>query len=447
MKHTKFLFAACLVLNGCNLRAAEQHEHKTHHLDMTNLDMSNIQSDPKALAIPSSPVPELLGQQELYRCPMHPQIVQDHPGNCPICGMDLEKVEQAPQAAGASLQDRAAVKINSTRQQLIGLKTAKVAHRAASSTVRSVARVGHNEQNIFHIHTKYAGWLEEVYANFNGQYIQRGQALAKIYSPDLVAAQHELLVALASAKKLQNTAFFDKDNAVYDLAEAAEEKLRLYDMTSAQIESLKATGQVQRTVTIYAPESGYITDLKALQGMRVTAGTVLYSLVDLSEVWVQARVYENDLAQVRVGQEVLVTLPFYPEAKYSGHVSYIDPALDPQTRTANVRVVLPNASGILKPEMFAHVEIIVRKPATVLTIPAAAVIQTGKKNIAFVAKNNGYFEPREIKIGQRLGEDFELLQGLESGMQVVTDAQFLVDSESQMQAVVSKMQGGGGHVH
>ena len=170
-------------------------------------------------------------------------------------------------------------------------------------------------------------------------------------------------------------------------------------------------------------------------------------MANLSEVWVKGRIYENDVADVKIGQEVRVTLPFHPDLVYSGNISYIDPSLDPQTRTLEVRVVLPNSGETLKPEMFANLEIIVQKSTAVLTIPAAAVIQTGKQNIAFLAKKEGYFEPRELKLGRRVGKDFELIAGLDAGNRVVTDAQFLVDSESQMQSVVSQMQGGRAHVH
>lgn len=429
-----------LLLNACPQTSTQD------ELDMSQVGTPKHAEESSAPQSSASATFPTQAGHPLYRCPMHPQIVQDHPGHCPICGMKLEPFSatnhQHNPSAGSqsdSLQARAAVQINPTRQQLIGVKTTRIQKRQAQRSIRTVAQIAYNEEKLSHVHTKYAGWIEKVYANFTGQYVRKGQPLLEIYSPDLVAAQEEYLVALKTAQQFQGSDFDSTRETSQSLLRASEEKLRLYDLTPAQIQRLRQTGQTQRHLTLFAPSSGYIIDLKALQGMRVTAGTPLYTLVDLSTVWVLARVYENDLSSIRRGQKGHVTLPFLPGSTYQGQVSYVDPYLDPKTRTAIVRVVLPNPKGELKPEMFANLEIEVQNSTPKLMIPASAVIDTGREQWAFVAKGQGRFEPVKLRLGQRLGEDYELLQGPAVGTEVVTQAQFLVDSESQMQAVVSQM--------
>lgn len=420
-------------------------------LDMTQLKHAPAESKDSVQKTASTPktskpiFPTDPQKKIMYRGPMHPQIIQDHPGKCPICGMNLEPVEVFQASTGQSLQDRAAVKINATRQQLIGVKTTQIQKRQAQHNIRTVARIAHNEKLLSHVHTKYSGWIETVHANFKGQYVAQGQALLSIYSPDLVAAQEEYLLALKTAEQFKDSDFESSRETSQSLVRASEEKLKLYDLSSAQIQKLRNTGQVQRYITIHAQSSGYIIELQAIQGMRVTAGMSLYTLANLSSVWIQARIYENDLASVKIGQETRITLPFIPEAEYHGKVAYIDPYLDPQTRTANLRVVLPNPNGALKPEMFANLEILIQSPQKKLMIPASAVIDTGLQQIAFIAKGDGIFEPVKLKLGQRLGQDYELLIGPAAGTEVVTDAQFLIDSESQLQAVVGQMPGGHNH--
>ncbi len=421
-------------------------------LDMTNLnDLKSIPKTPAGGADAATPTGQATfptdPQRALYRCPMHAQIVQDHPGNCPICGMKLEPVQGGAASNGQSLQDRAAVQINTTRQQLIGVKVAKIQRRQAQSSLRAVAQIVENEEARKHVHTKYTGWIEKVYANSMGLYVRKGQALVDIYSPELLAAQEEYLLALETAAQFENTGFASTRETTRSVLQAAEEKLRLYDLTSAQIERLRTTRQTRRHLTLYSPVAGVITELNALHGMRVTGGMTLYTLVNLATVWAEARVYENDLADLKIGQAVTVTLPFLPKAKYSGKISFINPYLDPKTRTATVRVVLANANGALKPAMFANLEIQTQNNQQRLMIPASAVIQTGKRQLAFVAKAQGTFEPVELKLGQRLGDDYELLQGPEAGTPVVIQAQFLIDSESQLKSVVNQMTGGSSHVH
>lgn len=433
-----------LLYGGRGLNAGSQ---ATETLDMSQLDMSKLQVTSSPMAS-SDPFVAKQAQAAMYRCPMHPQIVQDHPGNCPICGMNLEKVETAAPVAQTSesitnLQERAAVKINPTRQQLIGVKTAKIQEKVAYQPLRTVARIETNAERYAHVHTKYEGWIEEIFVRFVGQHVKAGQALFRLYSPELVAAQREYLSAKAGLERLQHEGLLESlqqtESMAARLLEAAEEKLKLYDLTPAQIAELERSGVPQRALTVYAQQSGVVTQIDAVAGMRVTAGTTLYTLANLDTVWVQGKVYESDIAKVEVGQSAEVELPFLPGQRLSGRVAYIDPILDAQTRTANVRVVLANPQQRLKPNMFAHLTLNVGSGRRQLMVPAAAVIDTGREQFVFVVGTGGTFYPTTVTVGERMGDDYLLLKGPDKGTPVLTDAQFLVDAESQLQAVIQQM--------
>lgn len=463
MKHKPCLWplSIALVLLGlsaCNLN--ESQSKTTSDLDMSGLRLQNTQNqgadkalDMRQLRLQSPPASSPAStasaasafptdaSRTLYRCPMHPQVVQAEPGNCPICGMDLE----ASQVSGGSsdLQERALVQINQTRQQLIGVQTAAIRSGQASQSLRAVARVARNEKLLHHEHSKYDGWVEKLHADFVGKYVRKGQPLADIYSPELVAAQEEYLLALRSAQHFAESGFESSQQTSQQVLAAAERKLQLFDMTPAQIGHLRDSGQVQRRVTLFASGSGYITELEARHGMRITAGTTLFSLASQASVWVLAQVYENELNAVYVGQPAEVTLPFLPGKSFRGQVEYIDPVLDAQTRTASVRLVLANPDGQLKPEMFAHVHFQRQLSGSRRLLPASALLDNGQQQWVFVAEAEGRFRPVRVKTGQRFGEDYELLEGPPPGTKVVIQAQFLIDSESQLQAALARLGGAG----
>lgn len=353
-----------------------------------------------------------------------------------------------PPKAAATIAGRSAVMISAEKQQLIGLQTVLVDRRVLRATIRAVGRVDYDEQAISHVHTKVEGWIEKLHAGFTGQWVRKGQPLLEIYSPDLFTAQKEYLLALQTRRLMAKSASIAGidivDDTGSDLVAAARQKLLLWDFQPAQIRALEQTGRVRKTVTLFAPASGFVTEKKALSGMQVMPGMDLYTLVDLSRVWVHAQIYEYELPRVRLGQLASMRLSYEPGAILYSHVSYIYPTLDPRTRTATIRMVFANPGGRLKPEMHTEVTLETGSGRKELAIPADAVIDSGTRKLVFLTRGDGYFEPREIVTGGRVGDYYPVLKGLKDQDRVVSAANFLVDSESQLKAASGAM---GGHGH
>jgi multidrug efflux pump subunit AcrA (membrane-fusion protein) len=412
---------------------------------------------------------------KLYQCPMHPTYTSDKPGDCPICGMKLVPIaaEEQPastQAAPApkkktmyrstmmpneisekpgkdsmgmdmvpfeveesgavtEVGGRIQVKISPERQQLIGIKTAPVVSQAIHKLIKAVGRVDFAEPKISVMNLKFDGWVEKLYVNATGRAIRKGEPLFDLYSPELVAAQQEYLIALKAGATLGEAS---------SLLKSAREKLRLWGVTDRQVEELGRTGEFKTTVTVYAPGSGIVIEKNVVQGQKVMSGESLFKIADLSTVWILGEVYEYELPFIKTGQTVQASLAYYPGESFAGKITYIYPYLKPETRTNQVRIEVANPSLKFKPEMFANLEIHVDY-GTKLTIPADAVLDAGTTKIAFVARGDGYFEPREVKLGVR-GEDvYEVLGGVSEGEKVVTSANFLIDSESSLKAALSRM--------
>ncbi|BDG03209.1 efflux RND transporter periplasmic adaptor subunit [Anaeromyxobacter oryzae] len=376
-----------------------------------------------------------------WTCPMHPSIVQDHPGDCPICGMKLVKMEPlsagAP-ASGPTPEGLSTVTIEPARQQLIGLRTTKVSEGDVGGAWRTAGRVAIDETRVHHVNVKVGGFIEHDHATFIGKMVQKGQPLFAMYSPDLVAAQQELLVALRTRGELAGAgAAQDGDS----LVAAARRKLELWDVPAQEIARVERTGEATKNLMFYSPATGVVTKRDVVPGMRVEAGSMPYEIVDLSRVWVLADVYETELQHVSVGLRATLTLRAYPGKKFQGRVAFIDPILDPKTRTAKVRLEFPNASGELKPEMFG--EVLIEGPRRRgLVVPADAAIDSGTMQVVFVAMGGGTFQPREVKLGEGDGRHVEVLEGLHAGEEIVTGANFLVDSESRLRASLAAMAGG-----
>ena len=295
--------------------------------------------------------------------------------------------------------------------------------------ITAVGRVDYAEPNISIINLKYDGWVENLFVNSTGRAVRKGEPLFDIYSPELVSAQQEYLIALKAGAVLGEAS---------TLLKSAREKLRLWSVTDSQVEELGRTGQLKKTETVYSPVSGIVIEKNVLQGQKIMAGESLFKIADLSRVWILGEIYEYELPFVKTGQEANISLSYYPGESFAGKIIYIYPYLRPETRTNQVRIEVANPGLKLKPEMFASLEIHVDYGKR-LTVPADAVLDAGTLKIVFVAKDDGYFEPREVKVGVK-GEDlFEVLGGLNEGENVVTSANFLIDSESSLKAALNRM--------
>jgi RND family efflux transporter MFP subunit len=396
--------------------------------------------------------------KETYYCPMHPSYRSDKPGNCPICSMKLVPLETAApspatgQPSGmAEMQPTAppsatpggaapSIRIDPVRQQQIGVKFASASVVPATVEIRAVGKVAYDETRIAHVHTKVSGWIEDVLVNFVGAPVRMGQPLFTIYSPDLVAAQQEYLLALRGREELGASSFPRIAEGSRSLVADSRRRLELWDMTPGQIEALEKRGEVSRTVTIVSPVSGVVTERAAYHhGRYVSPDLDLYTIVDLSRVWVQAEVYEFEMPHVRVGQSAEVSLPSDPERPpLEGRVTFVSPVLDPTTRTVGVRLEFPNPDDSLKPESFVNVTLR-RELGSRLVVPNDAVLDTGKTQYVFVDKGNGYLEPREVKTGAEALEGRVIAKGLESGERVVTAANFILDSESRLKGAFDAM--------
>ncbi len=335
-----------------------------------------------------------------------------------------------------------AVQISPERQQLIGVRFGTVEKRPLQKVIRTVGRIDYDEKRIGIVSPKISGWIEDLYVDFTGRFVRKGEALLTVYSPELVSTQEEYLLALKARKEWSKSTFAEVSEGGNLLAESARRRLKLWDITDAQIKALAESGEPKKTMTLFSPFTGYVLEKMVNQGQFVNAGMALYKIADLSVVWLIADIYEYELPAIRLGQQASIQMAYYPGEIFTGKAIYIYPYLDPQTRTAKVRYEFANPHGKLKPEMFTNVEITVRLGDR-LAVPEGAVIDTGVRKVVIVDRGAGYFEPREVRLGMKAGEVFEVVDGLKAGERVVTSANFLIDSESKLKEAVSGM----GHQH
>lgn len=397
-----------------------------------------------------------------YYCPMHPSYKSDKPGNCPICSMKLVPLEgaaaspaaepptaaesasgaenSAPAPAAAPAAPAPRVRISPERQQQIGVKFASAMHVPAKVEIRAVGRVAYDETQIAHVHTKISGWIEEVFVDFIGAPVKRGQPLFTIYSPELVSSQEEYLLALRARDELGSSSFARVSEGSRTLLDSARRRLELWDMTAAQIEALERQGKVSRTVTVFSPVTGVVTGRMAYHhGRTVTPDLELYTIVDLARVWVQADVYEYEAPHVRVGQVAEINLPYDAQQKHlRGKVAFIAPFLDPKTRTVQVRMEFPNPGLLLRPESFVNVTLR-RELGERCVVPKDAVMDTGQTQYVFVDQGDGYLEPREVKAGPEVADGRVIEEGLKEGERVATAANFILDSESRLKGAFDAM--------
>ena len=378
-----------------------------------------------------------------------PSSVSSTPGTpgsgLPAFGAGSGQAATKPLALSAVEGSPGQVSISVEKVQKLGVKTEHVGKRALDKTIRVAGRVEVNERNIHNIAPKFEGWIEKLHVKTTGEPVKKGQALFDVYSPELVSAQREYAIAMQGVAALKD-ADGDTRKSMQQLAEASLQRLKNWDISEQQLKELTESGTPKRSLTFdafHTPVNGIVLEKKAFEGMRFMPGEMLYQIADLSTVWVMADVFEQDIAMVKTGAKAKVKINAYPDKEFEGTITYIYPTLKPETRTVTVRLEIANPRGLLKPAMFAQVEISVTGKGKVLTVPTSSVIDSGTRQVVLVQLAEGRFEPREISLGSRSDNYVEVLEGVVEGERVVVAANFLIDAESNLKAAL----GGLGHVH
>jgi RND family efflux transporter MFP subunit len=370
--------------------------------------------------------------------PMHPSYHSDKAGIAPDCGMALVPMYESKTPAEQANTDQGLIHMPQSQQRALGVRLTSVQERNVSRTLRTSGVVIADETRIGHVHVKTAGWVEDVYANFIGQYVRMGQPLFTLYSPDLVATQQEYLIARRGQQQLQKSQYEEVAKSSRSLLDSARERLKLWDMTDKQIEELDRTGEVRKTITVYSHVSGFITDRKVFPHTMAAADSDLYTIADLSRVWVTADVFEADLPYVKVGQKAVIHFPSEPGKAITGTVGYSYPVLDPQTHTAKIRIDVPNPGTVLKPNMLADVELTIDYGHHVV-VPAEAVLNSGTVQTVFIARDDATFEPRVVTMGATVDGNTILTAGVKQGETIVQSGNFLLDSDTRLNAPMGGM--------
>jgi len=421
--------------------------------------------------------------EQWYTCGMHPNVLQKGPGDCPICHMKLtplKKADEGGQAlAGGTTERRVlywrapmdpnyisdkpgkspmgmdlvpvyadedespsahTIRIDPVTIQNMGIRTEVLKRGPLVKVIRTVGRVDYNEQSVTYINTKFKGWIERLYVDQTGQHVSKGQELFDVYSPELYAAQEEYLAAARNLPLLEGSTFAPALEDASRLVDAAVTKLKYMDVSDEQIAGIRDAKQVEKTLTIHSPAEGIVTEKMALEGMYVMPGMRLFTVADLSRIWVYVDIYEYQLPWMYVGQAARMTLPYVTGREFTGRVVYVYPYLEPQTRVIKVRLEFENPDLELKPGMYANVKLESELSRDALLIPREAYIDSGERKVAFVDRGDGKFEPRDIQTGVEAEDGMvEVLYGLDEGEVVVTSGQFLLDGESKLKEAVAKM--------
>ncbi|MBI3667069.1 MAG: efflux RND transporter periplasmic adaptor subunit [Acidobacteria bacterium] len=388
------------------------------------------------------------GRRILYYVdPMHPAYKSDKPGIAPDCGMKLRPVYEGEETGGGAGTAQAehtnamppgTVQISPEKQQLIGVSYGTAELASGTRTIRAVGRVAYDETRIARVHSRVEGWIDLVFVDFTGELVEKGRPLLSLYSPEMLATEQEYLLALKSREIMTHSTIPEMAGYSDSLLQAARKRLELWDLSREQIDEITRRGKPLENIVIYAPVSGYVVARNAFPKQRIMPETELYTLVDLRKVWVMADVFEYEAAEIRIGQAAAILFSYYPGRSFPGRVNYIQPQVDPTTRTLKVRLELENPNNVLKPEMFADVEFRIGAGAR-LSVPVEAILDSGRTKTVFVDRGNGYLEPRHVETGERFGGRIEILSGLKAGERIVISGNFLIDSESQLKAAASGM--------
>ncbi len=368
--------------------------------------------------------------------PMDPTYLRDEPGKSPM-GMDLVPVYEEE---GEENEPFSTIRIDPVTMQNMGVRLGRVQQKPLVKYIRTVGNVTYDETKIYSVNTKFSGWIEKLYVNFVGEDVKKGQLLFNIYSPELVTAQEEYLLALEQYSSLSNSSYPHIREGARRLLVASRTRLQYWDLTDKQIEQIAKIGKVRKTLAIFSPATGIVTKKNAFKGHYVKAGELQYEIVDLSTVWVDVDVYEYELPWVRKGMAADMELAYIPGKRLKGRVLFIYPYLETKTRTAKLRLEFPNPGYKLKPGMYANIYLKSEIAKDSLVIPQEAVIDSGVRKIVFVAIGKGKFQPREVNIGLEGNDnEFQVLGGLKKGEEIVLSAQFMLDSESRLREAVQKM--------
>lgn len=383
---------------------------------------------------------DLAASTQLHTCGMHPQIIQEGPGNCPLCGMALVPLE--PNAAPELATKPASVRVSQSFLQNFAVRTTEVVRDHLAAQIRTIGYLDQNEEKLISISTKFEGWIERAHVNTVGERVVEGDKLFEIYSPELVTAQQEYLSARDYVESLRASgAYPDAVQRATLLLLAARDRLLHWDLTAQQIEMLQETGEATRTLTFYSPASGYVVEKAddSLDGMRLTPGLAVLKIADHSTLWAKVEFYEHDVRDLRTGLQAEITLDAFPGRRWNGEVLFFRPSMNPQTQTLTGFIEVNNSNGLLRPKMYATVHIRLPGVRNALVVPAQSVLHSGERAVVVVAEGDGRFTPREVEPGLESEGRLQVLKGLEVGEQVVTSSQFLIDSESNLRTAIARL--------
>jgi Cu(I)/Ag(I) efflux system membrane fusion protein len=417
---------------------------------------------------------------QLWTCGMHPQVIQDHPGTCPICGMNLVPLKETQTATASNKPKEKKIKywvapmdpsyisdkpgkspmgmdlvpvyeeeeseatgvhVDPNFIQNFAVRTTVVEKGSIPILIRTVGILDYNQKNIASVNTKFEGWIEKAYVNYIGESVKRGDVLFEVYSPPLMTTQQEYLATLDYVEKLSSKGDEEAVARAKSLLAATRERLRYWDITDDQIDELQRRKTPARTLKIISPASGVVIEKMgdSLEGMKLTPGMNVFKIADLSNVWAGIEVFEHQIQYLKLGQKADITLDAFPGRHWTGKIIYLDPTLNQKTRTLSAYVEIENPNRELRPEMYAKVEIHVPAVSGVVKVPNEAVLHSGERNVVVVEKDKGFFEPREVTLGAE-GEGYsQVIKGLRKGEKIVLSSQFLIDSESNLKEAISKM--------